>query len=228
MSDADELLRSAFIDHDRAVTCGFTIDELDLLGAATLVHQARVDLGQMRTFVMHGRPGERVGASELVPLPFDLDLARAEDLDEAREHWRVQRGRAAGAITVGARHLAVWGAALLESGWSASRSLLHIRQAKLPLPLSPLLPLLSWSADVNLQMAACVRATSLLDDKATPLIACAQGDFTKVYEGASDPGASLADFFDAAAEHARADVALLERRERSVARFLDIAHNGEM
>jgi hypothetical protein len=58
-------------------------------------------------------------------------------------------------------------------------------------------------------------------------IACLQQDVARVYPLPDDPEACLQDFLELAAEHARRMAGELERREASVARFLELSDPEE-
>src|SRR5947209_16011312 len=82
---AEELLRRALLDNSTAVAVSLRVDGLPVSDAVTVIFHARRDLGTLQTYVAAGSrgAGATVSASELLRVPCDLDLADAEDRDEA-------------------------------------------------------------------------------------------------------------------------------------------------
>ena len=76
---------------------------LPLSEAVTVIFHGRRDLGTLQTYVTRGSraPGTTVAASELLRVPCDLDLADAEDRDEA-ERLYVEQATALRDALVGA------------------------------------------------------------------------------------------------------------------------------
>src|SRR3954467_5996434 len=102
---ADDLLRRALIDADASAAVALRVTGLPLCDALTVVFHGRRDLGTIQTYVAHGgggagaaaaaggaggRPGAAVAADELMRVPCDLDLAAAEDRDEAEHLYAEQ------------------------------------------------------------------------------------------------------------------------------------------
>src|SRR5690242_2994492 len=83
--DAEELLRRALLDATSSVAVSLRIDGLPLSEAVTVIFHARRDLGTLQTYVARGSrgAGTTVSASELLRVPCDLDLADADDREEA-------------------------------------------------------------------------------------------------------------------------------------------------
>src|SRR3954462_9375157 len=75
--DADELLRRALLDAQSAVALSLKVEGLALADALTVIFHGRGDLGTVQTYVTNGGlgAGSAVGASELLRVPCDLDLA---------------------------------------------------------------------------------------------------------------------------------------------------------
>src|SRR5215204_7244782 len=92
---ADELFRRALIDADASAAVALRVKGLPLCEALTVVFHGRRDLGTIQTYVAHGGrgAGSAVAAGELLRVPCDLDLAGAEDRDEA-EHLYAQQATA--------------------------------------------------------------------------------------------------------------------------------------
>src|SRR5437764_2663584 len=82
---ADELLRRALLDDSSAVAVSLKVDGLPVSEAVTVIFHARRDLGTLQTYVTSGSRGAgmTVSASEMLRVPCDLDLADAEDREEA-------------------------------------------------------------------------------------------------------------------------------------------------
>src|ERR1044071_950978 len=82
---ADELLRRALLDKEATAAVALRVTGLPLCDELTVVFHGRRDLGTIQTYVAHGGrgAGASVGAAELLRVPCDLDLAGAEDREEA-------------------------------------------------------------------------------------------------------------------------------------------------
>jgi len=82
---ADDLLRRALIEPDASAAVALKVAGLPLCEAVTVVFHGRRDLSTIQTYVTHGArgAGDAVAASELLRVPCDLDLAGAEDREEA-------------------------------------------------------------------------------------------------------------------------------------------------
>src|SRR5215211_5725075 len=100
---ADELFRRALIDADASAAVALRVTGLPLCAALTVVFHGRRDLGTIQTYVAHGGRGAgmAVSADELLRVPCDLDLAEAEDRDEA-EHLYAEQAMAMRAALVAA------------------------------------------------------------------------------------------------------------------------------
>src|ERR687898_3484495 len=90
--NADELLRRALIDADASAAVALRIAGLPLCETLTVVFHGRADLGTIQTYVAHGGrgAGSAVGADELMRVPCDLDLAGADDREEAEQLYAEQ------------------------------------------------------------------------------------------------------------------------------------------
>src|SRR5207248_4100904 len=109
-SQADDLLRRALLDESTSVAVSLRVGGLPVSEEVTVIFHGRRDLGTLQTYVTYGSKGEgaTVAASELLRVPCDLDLAAAEDRDEAERLYAEQamalRDALVGADTV----LDVW------------------------------------------------------------------------------------------------------------------------
>ena len=84
---SDDLLKRALIDTEAAASVALRVTGLPLCETLTVVFHGRADLGTIQTYVTHGGrgAGSAVGADELLRVPCDLDLAGAEDREEAEQ-----------------------------------------------------------------------------------------------------------------------------------------------
>jgi hypothetical protein len=221
---AEELLRRALLDDASAVTVSLRVDGLPVSDAVTVIFHARRDLGTLQTYIAAGSrgAGSMVAASELLRVPCDLDLADAGDRDEA-ERLYVEQATALRDALVGADVvLDVWREPLLDvlgSRVSVTRSVdLPVR-----LPAPRLLPTALVAPDARLVVTPVCRARTLAEGRPPIGIACAQQDFTRIYQLADDPERCVEDFLDLAADHARTLAERLEHQEASVDRFLELS-----
>src|SRR5215207_7824104 len=209
---SDDLLRRALVDSDAAAAVALGVSGLPLSEAVTVIFHGRRDLGTIQTYVTPGRrgAGSAVGADELLRVPCDLDLADAEDREEAER---------LGADTV----LDIWHEPLGE----LAEQVQVTRTVKLPvsLPAHRLLPTALVAPDRHLVITPVCGARTLAEGRPPMGIACAQQDVARIYPLPDDPQRCLDDFLDHAAQHARSLAEDLAHREASVERFLEI--NGE-
>src|SRR4051794_33411073 len=100
---AEELLRRALIEPEASAAVALRVAPLPLCDTVTVVFHGRRDLGTVQTYVAHGGrgAGDAVGRDELMRVPCDLDLASAEDREEA-EHLYAEQARAVRDALVGA------------------------------------------------------------------------------------------------------------------------------
>src|SRR5215218_7162911 len=83
---SEDLLRRALIDETDAAAVALRVEPLALCDALTVIFHGRRDLGTIQTYIAHGGlgTGSAVGASELLRVPCDTDLAVwREPLQEA-------------------------------------------------------------------------------------------------------------------------------------------------
>ncbi len=221
---ADELLRRALLDDSSAVAVSLRVDGLPVSDAVTVIFHARRDLGTLQTYVAYGSrgAGATVSASELLRVPCDLDLADAEDREQAErlyvEQARVFRDALVGADVV----LDVWREPLSDLAHSGV-TIDHSVALSVRLPAPRLLPTALVARDSHLVVTPVCGARTLAEGRPPLGIACTQQDFTRVYPLADDPERCVEDFIEVAAEHARALAERLDHQEASVERFLEIS-----
>src|SRR5579862_2932284 len=113
---AEALLRRALLDDSSAVAVSLLVNGLPLSEAVTVIFHGRRDLGTLQTYVTWGSrsAGMTVAASDLLRVPCDLDLADADDREEAEQLYVEQatalRDALVGADTV----LGIWREPLAE------------------------------------------------------------------------------------------------------------------
>ncbi len=221
---ADELLRRALLDDASAVTVSLRVDGLPVSDAVTVIFHARRDLGTLQTYIAAGSlgAGMTISAGELLRVPCDLDLADAGDRREAEQLY-VQQATALRDALVGADIvLDVWReplSALVGSTVTIDRSV----ELSVRLPAHRLLPTALIAPDSRLVVTPVCSARTLAEGRPPLGIACAQQDFTRVYQLADDPERCVEDFLTLSAEHARAFAERLEHQEASVDRFLELS-----
>ena len=223
---ADDLLRRALIDAEASAAVALSVGGLPVSEEVTVIFHGRRDIGTIQTYVAPGRrgAGQSVGAAELLRVPCDLDLAQAEDRDEAErlyaEQARAMRDALVGADTV----LEVWREPLTDiagTDVAVERSV----ELDVELPAHRLLPVALVAPERRLVVAPVCGARTLADGRPPLGIACAQQDVARVYPLPDDPERCLDDFLALAADHAQRLAEALEHREASVERFLEI--NGD-
>ncbi|MDQ6607704.1 MAG: hypothetical protein M3Z06_14305 [Actinomycetota bacterium] len=221
---ADELLRRALLDDGAAVTVSLRVDGLPVSEAVTVIFHARRDLGTLQTYIAAGSlgAGMTVSASELLRVPCDLDLADADDRQDA-ERLYVEQATALRDALVGADIvLDVWReplSNLVGSVVTIDRSV----ELSVRLPAPRLLPTALIAPDSRLVVTPVCSARTLAEGRPPLGIACAQQDFTRVYQLADDPERCVEDFLTLSAEHARAFAERLDHQEASVDRFLELS-----
>jgi hypothetical protein len=221
---AEELLRRALLDDSTSVAVSLRVAGLPLSDSVTVIFHGRRDLGTLQTYVAPGSrgAGATVAASELLRVPCDLDLADADDRDEA-ERLYVEQATALRDALVGADVvLDVWREPLRELIGSTV-IVDHSVELSVRLPAHRLLPTALIASDSQLVVTPVCSARTLAEGKPPMGIACAQQDVTRVYRLADDPGRCVEHFLEAAADHARALADRLEHQEASVERFLELS-----
>lgn len=223
-ASAEELLRRALLDQTTSVAVSLRVAGLPLSDSVTVIFHGRRDLGTLQTYVASGSrgAGATVAASELLRVPCDLDLADAEDREEAERLYLEQASTFKDAIVGADTVLEVWREPLgdLVSG---EVTVVHSIDLSVRLPAPRLLPTALVAPDLQLVVAPVCSARTLAQGRPPMGIACAQQDLTRVYPLADDPGRCVEDFLALAAEHAYAYAERLEHQEASVERFLELS-----
>jgi hypothetical protein len=225
--EADDLLRRALLDADASAAVALRVAGLPLCDALTVVFHGRRDLGTLQTYVTHGRrgAGSALAPEELMRVPCDLDLAGAEDREEAELLYAEQARSMRDALEAADTVLAIWREPLEDV--TRSRVDLDRRidlDVKLPAPR--LLPAALVAPERHVVVTAVCGARPLVEGKPPMGIACAQQDVARVYPLPEDPEHCLQDFLEYAAEHARRVGERLGRQEESVRRFLELSGEG--
>ena len=222
--DSEDLLRRALLDETAAVTVSLRIDGLPVSEAVTIIFYARRDLGTLQTYLapgIHGA-GSVVSAGDLMRVPCDLDLADAEDREDA-EHLYVEQAKALRDAVLSADVvLDVWREPLRAL---AGRVVTVDHSIELPirLPKPRLLPTALVAADAQIVVTPVCSARTLAEGSPPLGIACAQQDLTRIYPLADDPERCVEDFLEASAAHARDFAERLAHQEASVSRFFELS-----
>jgi hypothetical protein len=221
---AEDLLRRALIDAEAAAAVALRVAPLPLCETLTVVFHGRRDLGTIQTYVTHGGrgAGDAVGADELMRVPCDLDLAAAEDREEAEQLYAEQAAALRDALVGADTVLDIWREPLedlAQAHVQVDRRIdLNVR-----LPAHRLLPAALVAPEKRIVVTAVCAARPLAAGRPPMGIACAQQDVARVYPLPDDPERCLEDFMTVAADHARAMAEQLGRQEASVQRFLEIS-----
>ena len=226
MDNADDLLQRALIDAQASVSVALKVADLPVSEALTVIFHGRRDLGTLQTYVTHGgRPaGAAVGASELLRVPCDLDLADASSRDEAEELYATQARALRDAIIASDTVLSLWAgelAALTGRSVAIDRSI----DLDLRLPAPRLLPVALSAPERRLLVTAVCGARTLAEGRPPLGIVCAQPDLAHVYQLSDDPESCLEDFEERAASHARRVARRMDHQDASIQRFLEL--NGD-
>jgi len=221
---ADELLRRALIEPEASAAVALRVTGLPVCEALTVVFHGRRDLGTIQTYVARGRhgAGKALGADELMRVPCDLDLAAAEDREEAELMYAEQAGALRDALAAADTVLDIWREPLEDIAHdrvAVDRSL----ELAVRLPAHRLLPAALVAPERRIVVTAVCAARPLAEGRPPMGIACAQQDVARVYPLPDDPERCLEDFLELAADHARAMAAQLGRQEASVQRFLELS-----
>jgi hypothetical protein len=222
--EAEELLRRALLDDSAAVAMSLRVGGLPVSESVTVIFHGRRDLGTLQTYVTPGSrgAGTKVAASELLRVPCDLDLADAEDRDDAERLYLEQATAFRDALLSADMVLDVWREPLgdlIEADVMIDRSVgLSVR-----LPAPRLLPTALIAPECRLVVTPVCSARTLADGRPPLGIACTQQDLTRVYALADDPVRCVEEFLSDAAQHARALAERLDHQEASVERFLELS-----
>jgi hypothetical protein len=226
MDQADDLLQRALLDAEACASVALKVQDLPLSEALTVIFHGRRDLGTLQTYVTHGGrdAGSAVGASELLRVPCDLDLAEAATRREAEELYAEQARALRDAIVAADTVLAIWAgplAAATGGDVEVERSIdLGVR-----LPAHRLMPVALTAPERRMLVAAVCGARTLAEGRPPMGIVCAQQDLARVYQLSDDPEVCLEDFEQRAFHHAQRMAARLTHQEASVQRFLEL--NGD-
>jgi hypothetical protein len=197
---------------------------LPVSDAVTVIFHGRRDLGTLQTYVTRGSrgAGAKVTANELLRVPCDLDLADAEDRDEAAQLYLEQATTLRDALVGADVVLDVWREPLSAL---AGHNVTVDYSVELPvrLPAPRLMPTALVAPDSQLVVTPVCSARTLAEGRPPMGIACTQQDLSRVYPLADDPERCVADFLHVAADHARALAERLEHQEASVERFLELS-----
>ena len=224
---ADDLLRRALLDSEATAAVALRVAGLPLCEELTVVFHGRRDLGTIQTYVTHGGrgAGAAVAAAELLRVPCDLDLAAAEDREEA-EHMYAEQAAAMRDALVGADTvLDIWREPLGDL--AHSRVEVDRRIAlDVDVPAHRLLPAALVAPERQIVVTAVCGARPLAEGRPPMGIVCVQQDVARVYPLPDDPERCLEDFLEHAARHARLVGEQLGRQEQSVRRFLELSGEG--
>jgi hypothetical protein len=223
---ADDILRRALLDKEATAAVALRVAGLPLCDQLTVVFHGRRDLGTIQTYVTHGGrgAGTAVSADELLRVPCDLDLAGAEDREEAEQLYAEQAAAMRDALVGADTVLDIWRAPLQDLAHSHVEVDRRLR-LDVDLPAHRLLPAALVAPEKRIVVTAVCGARPLAEGRPPMGIVCAQQDVARVYPLPDDPERCLEDFLDAAAEHARRMAEQLGRQEESVQRFLEL--NGD-
>ena len=226
MDDADDLLQRALLDAEACASVALKVSDLPLSEALTVIFHGRRDLGTLQTYVTHGgrAAGSAVGASELLRVPCDLDLADAMTRDEAEELYAEQARELRDAIVAADNVLAIW-AGPLAAAAGGDIQIERSIELGVRLPAHRLMAVALTAPERRMLVAAVCGARTLAEGRPPMGIVCAQQDIAHVYQLSDDPEHCLEDFSERAADHARRTAARLSHQEASVQRFLEL--NGD-
>jgi hypothetical protein len=220
----EDLLRRALVDADASAAVALRVGGLPVSEQLTVVFHGRRDLGTIQTYVTHGGhgAGAAVGRDELMRVPCDLDLAAAEDRDDAERLYAEQAAAMRDALVGADVVLDLWREPLEDLARGAvvvDRSIVMGER----LPAHRLLPVALRAPDRQIVVTAVCGARPLAEGRPPMGIACAQQDVARIYPLPDDPERCLEDFLEAAAEHAHQMAERLGRQEASVRRFLELS-----
>jgi hypothetical protein len=220
---ADDLLRRALVDQDDTVSVALKVRNLPLSQAVTVIFHGRRDLGTVQTYITPGShgTGTALGADVLLRVPCDIDLADADDREEAVRLYTEQAAALRDALVGADTVLDIWREPLSEltaSPIAIDRSI----ELDVSLPAHRLMPTALVAPDRHLVVTPVCTARTLAEGRPPVGIACAQQDVARVYPLPDDPERCLHDFLDTAADHARALAEQLAHQEVSTQRFLEL------
>jgi hypothetical protein len=222
--DSEQLLRRALIDDSSSVAVSLRVGGLPVSEAVTVIFHGRRDLGTLQTYITPGSrgAGATVAANQLLRVPCDLDLADAEDRDEAAQLYLEQATTLRDALVGADVVLDVWREPLCELIGSEVQVDYSV-ELPVRLPAARLMPTALIAPESRLLVTPVCSARTLAEGRPPMGIACAQQDVTRVYPLADDPERCVEDFLHVAADHARALADRLDHQEASVERFLELS-----
>lgn len=220
---AEDLLRRALLDDSTSAAVSLKVGGLPLSEAVTIIFHGRRDLGTLQTYVTCGSrsAGMTVATSDLLRVPCDLDLADAEDREEAERLYVEQASTLRDALVGADVVLDVWREPLGEL-IGADVAVDHAVELSVRLPAHRLLPTALVAPDTQLVVTPVCGVRTLAEGRPPMGIACAQQDVARVYPLADDPERCVEDFLGVVAEHARTLAERLDHQEASVERFLEL------
>ena len=221
---ADDILRRALLDKEATAAVALRVSGLPLCEQLTVVFHGRRDLGTIQTYITHGQrgAGSAVGPDELLRVPCDLDLAAAEDREEAEQLYAEQAAAMRDALVGADTVLDIWREPLEDLAHDKVRVDRRV-QLDVRLPAHRLLPTALISPEKQIVVTAVCSARSLAEGRPPMGIAVGQQDVARVYPLPDDPERCLEDFLDLAAQHARELAEQIGRQEASVQRFLELS-----
>jgi hypothetical protein len=220
---AEDLLRRALLDESSSVAVSLKVSGLPLSDSVTVIFHGRRDLGTLQTYVTRGSrgAGSTVAARELLRVPCDLDLAEAEDREEAERLYLEQATTLRDALIGADIVLDVWREPLGDLVGAIQVD--HSVELAIRLPAARLLPTALVAPEAQIVVTPVCAARTLAEGKPPIGIACAQQDLARVYPLADDPERCVEDFLTVAADHARELAERLDHQEASVERFLELS-----
>jgi hypothetical protein len=220
----EDLLRRALLDAASSTAVSLRVTGLPVAEAVTIIFHARRDLGTIQTYLTPGgrEAGTEVSASELLRVPCDLDLAAAEDREEAETLYAEQARALRDAVVAVDTVMAVWREPLEDV---AGSQIGVDRSVELPIrwPAPRFMPVALVARDRGLVVAPVCGARTLAEGRPPLGIACTQQDVAAIYPLPDDPERCLDDFLDRAAAHAHDLAARLDQQDASIQRFLEIS-----
>ena len=225
---ADDLLRRALVDQEATVSVALKVRNLPLSEAVTVIFHGRRDLGTVQTYVTPGHhgTGSALGADSLLRVPCDIDLAEADDRADAERLYAEQAAALRDALVGADTVLDIWREPLepAHRGADHDRPLDRARRlaARPPAPAHR-----ARGARPPPRRHAGVHRAHAGRGSSAGRIACAQQDVARVYPLPDDPERCLQDFFDTAADHARALAEQLAHQEASTQRFLELTSDED-
>ena len=222
--ESEDLLRRALLDESSAVTVSLRIDGLPVSESVTIIFYARRDLGTLQTYLTPGSRGAGtvLTASELMRVPCDLDLADAEDRNEAQRLYMEQAKLLRDAVLSADIVLDVWRESLMAVAGRVV-TVDHSVDLSVRLPKPRLLPTALVASEARIVVTPVCSARTLAEGRPPLGIACAQQDLARVYPLSDDPERCVEDFLEVSAHYAHDLAERIAHQEASVERFLELS-----